>query len=203
VELIKIDYRDIDYKKIDKAAQILEEGGLVVFPTETVYGLGANASRAEAVSKIYKIKKRPENKPLSLHIAGVDTLFNYIEKLSAPVEKIIDKFWPGPLTVIINTKEGKKGFRMPDNKVALELIERSGVEVVAPSANISGELPPKDVNDISESIKRHVDIIIDIGRTKIGIESTVIDATFSPYRILREGSIRKELLNAVVSDEDA
>jgi len=189
VKLIKLDYNDIDIERVDEVAIILKEGGLVVFPTETVYGLGVNVDNEEAVGKVYRIKNRPRHKPLSLHIADPNIMFSSIDEVSKDLEDIVDRFWPGPLTIIVNTVSGKRGFRMPDDKIALELIKRSKVNVVAPSANLSSHPPPKDASQISEDIRKHVDIIIDAGRTKLGVESTVLDASTFPYKVLREGAI--------------
>ena len=139
------------------------------------------------------MKDRPKGKPFTVHIA--DTAI--IKKMGCPVTKearmLIDKFWPGPLTVILRSKGGKKiGFRMPDNKVALELIKKSKVPVVAPSANIGGRKAPTSAPDVLADLKGKIDIVIDSGRTSLGIESTVVDLTESPPVILREGAIKKD-----------
>ncbi len=195
MELIKIRDFKKDSNKLNKAVNILQSGGLVIFPTETVYGLGANANIPKAVSKVYNIKKRPESKPLSLHIADIEFLLNYVDKISLDVWKLANEFWPGPLTIIIQTKFGLKGFRMPKNPIALALIRKSGIPVVASSANVTGVSPPVNIEQIPLSIKNKVNVIIDTGKTSIGVESTVLDITCVPFKILRQGVIDKKAID--------
>ena len=177
---------------IKKAASVLKKGGLVVFPTETVYGLGANLLDKKAVDKIYKIKNRPRNKPLTVHVADTASVRKITGKIPLRAAKLIERYWPGPLTIILKDRRGKKtGFRMPDNKIAFGLIKKAGVPVVAPSANISGNKPPTDAKEVLRDLDGKVDIVIDGGKTAIGIESTVVDMTGTRPRILREGAIPK------------
>lgn len=203
MKLIKVNKERIKDEDLLLAARRLSNGGLVVFPTETVYGLGANAEDEKAVSEVYRIKNRPTNKPLSLHIADLEIFYTRLRTfVDKNVQKLINKFWPGPLTLIVETEKGKEGFRMPDNVIARQLIELSGVPVVAPSANISGKVPPQSYSEISEEIRTRVDIIIDGGKANIGIESTVLDVTTTPYKILREGALKKEEIKEVAYNEE-
>ena len=195
VRVLKVNPDDPENEAINIAAEILRNGGLVVFPTETVYGLGANFANEKAVERVYTVKKRPKDKPLTVHISSIDTLKEMVADIPPIAQKLINKFWPGPLTIILNSKDGRKvGFRMPSNRIALSLIKESGVPVVAPSANISGKRPPSSVEDVLEDLSDNIDMILDGGPTSLGIESTVIDATVFPCRVLREGAIGKSSL---------
>lgn len=178
--------------RIKKAASVLKRGGLVAFPTETVYGLGANLLDKKAVKKVYEIKNRPRNKPLTVHIADTAAIKKMAGRIPSAAGKLMDRYWPGPLTIILKDRRGKKiGFRMPDNKVAFLLIKKAGVPVVAPSANISGDKPPVSAKEVLRGLGGEVDVVIDGGRTRIGVESTVVDMTGRIPRILREGAISK------------
>ena len=180
-----------------RAGEMIRRGELVAFPTETVYGLGANALNVEACRKIYIAKGRPQNKPLTLHVAN----FVQIEELaeiSAMAEKLIEKFCPGPLTLILPKKDlvpdyvtcGGKGvgIRFPDNKIAQELIKAADCPVAAPSANISGEPAPTTAREVFDNLNGRVQIILDGGECAIGISSTVVDLT-DDIKILRQGAI--------------
>lgn len=178
--------------RIEKAASALKRGGLVAFPTETVYGLGANLLDKKAIEKVYRIKNRPRNKPLTVHIADMSTVKKMAGRIPPMAGRLMEKYWPGPLTIILKDRRGKKiGFRMPDNKVAFLLIKRAGVPVVAPSANISGNKPPVSAKEVLRGLGGEIDIVIDGGKTKIGVESTVVDMTGRIPKILREGAISK------------
>jgi L-threonylcarbamoyladenylate synthase len=179
-----------DAAKIGGAALILKNGGLVAFPTETVYGLGANLLDKEAVNRLYKIKDRPLNKPLTVHISDIKTVREMAGRIPAKAVRLIKKYWPGPLTLILRDKRGgKTGFRMPDNKIALMLIKTAGVPVVAPSANISGNKPPVSAKEVLCDLDGKIDVLIDGGRTKIGMESTVVDISGRKPVVLREGAV--------------
>lgn len=178
--------------RIKKAALVLKGGGLVAFPTETVYGLGANLFDKKAIEKVYEIKSRPRNKPLTVHIADRVAVKKMDCRIPSAAGRLMDRYWPGPLTIILKDRRGKKiGFRMPDNKVAFLLIKRAGVPVVAPSANISGDKPPVSAKDVLRGLGGDIDVVIDGGKTRIGVESTVVDMTGRTPRILREGAISK------------
>ncbi len=192
VRILKINPKEPEASGINIAAEVLRNGGLVVFPTETVYGLGANLMNKNAIDRVYRVKKRSRRKPLTVHISSMDLLSQMVPDVPRIARFLIDKFWPGPLTLILNSKDGRKvGFRMPFNKIALSLIKASGIPVVAPSANISGARPPRDIKEVLGDLNDHIDMILDGGPTELGIESTVVDATVFPYRVLREGAISK------------
>ncbi len=191
-EIIRVSASRPSAAAVKKAALVLKKGGLVAFPTETVYGLGANLLDKKAVERVYKIKNRPRNKPLTVHVADTASVKKITGKIPLRAAKLIEKYWPGPLTVILRDRRGKKtGFRMPDNKIALDLIRKAGVPVVAPSANISGNKPPRDAKEVLRDLDGKIDLVIDGGKTAIGIESTVVDMTGRTPRILREGAISK------------
>ena len=197
--VLKVDPSRPDKKMILRAAKKIKSGALVAFPTETVYGLGANAALPRAVKNLCKVKNRPEGKPFTLHIHSVSMIKKAGCKVTKEVKALIDKYWPGPLTIILARNDGGKlGFRMPANKVALDLLRASGVPVAAPSANISGRMPPKDAGDVLKQLTGKIDILVDAGPADIGVESTVVDMTFTSPRILRQGAIKeKEILNAI------
>ncbi len=180
---------------IAQCISILKMGGLVAFPTETVYGLGAMAFDLTGVNKIYEVKGRPKDNPLIYHVSSIDWI-EKLAKLSEKEYKIIEKFFPGPLTLVLNSKIDKSftfnlntiAIRMPDNLIALKLIKECGSPIVAPSANLSGRPSPTKVEHVIEDFLGKIDAIIDGGETVYGIESTVIDATSYPYRLLRLGA---------------
>ena len=191
--IIKISPNAKEAGLIKEAADVLRGGGLVVFPTETVYGIGANALNKKTIDKLYKIKKRPKNKPFTFHIARFETLKELGVDLNDRASKIVHKFWPGPLTILVENKEKKKiGIRMPRNKIALALISEAVDPIVAPSANISGKKPPVSAEEAISDMKGSVDIILDGGSTEIGTESTILDVSVNPFKVVREGAIPKE-----------
>jgi len=192
-KIVKINPNFPDQGLIKEAAEVLQKGGLVAFPTETVYGIGANFLDKNAVDRLYSIKKRPRTKPFTVHIARFEALKDLKIVLSERAKKIIHKFWPGPLTIVaLNENREKIGLRMPKNKIALELIDKANVPVVAPSANISGERPSTSAKQVALEMKNSIDMIVDGGVTEIGIESTVLDVTIDPFKILRSGAISRE-----------
>ncbi|MFH1779385.1 MAG: L-threonylcarbamoyladenylate synthase [Candidatus Omnitrophota bacterium] len=192
-QLVKVDSTQPEAAKIKKAALILRNGGLVAFPTETVYGLGANMLDKDAIKKVYRIKNRPEGKPLTIHIADVKILKKMVGRIPSNAKKLIAKFWPGPLTLVLRDKASKKtGFRIPDNRIAFLLIKEAAVPVVAPSANISGKRPPTDAQEVLKNLSGKIEMVLDGGKTQIGVESTVVDLSGRQYKILREGAISGE-----------
>ncbi|MDD5422155.1 MAG: L-threonylcarbamoyladenylate synthase [Candidatus Omnitrophota bacterium] len=197
--MLKIDPVHPDKKAIAAAAKVIRSGGLVAFPTETVYGLAASLLDEKALDRLYRVKKRPRGKPFTVHISDPACVRDAGYKITKEARRLIKEFWPGPLTIILRSRRGKKiGFRMPDHRVALELIKKSGVPVVAPSANISGRRAPVNAEDVLRSLGGKIDMVLDAGPADIGIESTVIDMTVTPPTILREGAIKKEdILKAV------
>ncbi len=202
-EIIKINKENKE-KVLEKGAHIIQNGGLVVFPTETVYGLGANALDENAVSKIFLAKGRPGDNPLIVHINKISDLQKIVSSVSDTQKKIMDAFWPGPLTIIFDKKENVPqnvsgglstvAVRMPAHDFARELIEKAGVPIAAPSANISG----KPSSTLGEYAKKDlfgkVDLIIDEGSSDIGVESTVVKIEKEGLYILRPGAITKEMI---------
>ena len=194
--------------ELEQAAEILKQGGLVAFPTETVYGLGGDALNAAAARKIYEAKGRPSDNPLIVHIASEAQVKEIAENISAQAEALMDVFWPGPLTLIFKKKpmvpDSTTGgldtvaVRMPSHRVAYELISRSGVMIAAPSANTSGRPSPTSASHVMEDMNGRIDMIIDGGDCKYGIESTIVDMTGEVPTILRPGYITKEMLEDVV-----
>ncbi|MBE6054173.1 MAG: threonylcarbamoyl-AMP synthase [Clostridium sartagoforme] len=199
--------KDIEYLK--EAASIIFNGGIVAFPTETVYGLGANALNEDAVEKIFKAKGRPQDNPLIVHVNNKN-IDNLVKEVPEIAKKLMDKFWPGPLTIILNKKDiipnrtsanlQSVGIRMPNNDIALKLIELSGCPIAAPSANISGRPSPTDVERCIEDLEGKVDYIIGGKKSDVGVESTIVDCTVMPPVVLRPGGITLEMLREVYSD---
>jgi len=186
-----------DYLK--EAAGSLGSGGLVIIPTETVYGIAANMADAGAIERLYEIKQRPKDKPFSLLIDTEEKVEYFTRDIPVPAYKLMDKFWPGPLTLILKSKDnGTIGMRMPDDNIALRIIALSGLSIVCPSANISGKPAPTNFPDAIKDLDGLVDFAIDAGPTRLGMASTVIDLTIEPARILREGAVRKDDLEAVI-----
>jgi len=197
--VLKIDPKHPDKEILSHAAKVIRHGGLVVFPTETVYGIAANLLKDSAIDRLYRVKGRPRAKPFTVHIAGLAIIRKMGCKITKDARALIDKFWPGPLTIILSSKTGEKiGFRMPANRVALELIKMSQVPVAAPSANPSGSCPPTSAEEAVRSLDDKIDLVIDGGRTDVGIESTVIDMTTTPPKILRDGAIDKRKIVRVL-----
>lgn len=191
---------------INEAAAVIRQGGIVAFPTETVYGLGANALDPEAVKKIFIAKGRPQDNPLIIHVASKD-LSPYVETVPTVAEKLMDAFWPGPLTLILKKKAlipdvtsaglATVGVRMPKHDVALALISAAGVPIAAPSANRSGRPSPTSVEHCINDLDGRVDFILGADRSEVGLESTIVDCTVTPPCILRPGGIALEQLQAI------
>lgn len=187
--ILKIDPANPDERIITYAASGIRFGRLVAFPTETVYGLAANRSKAEAVAALYKVKRRPRGKPFTVHIADTRLITKMGCRMTPAAKILTRKYWPGPLTIILRSKRGSIGFRMPANRIALELIRRCAVPVIAPSANLSGSKAPISARDVLRDLDGKIDMILDGGTTRVGVESTVVDLTASRPKILREGAI--------------
>ncbi len=209
--ILQVDSRDPDQKRLKVAAKIIREGGLVAFPTETVYGLGADALNSRAVRKIFEAKGRPADNPLIVHVSD----FEVIEELAFVTEtarKLMKKFFPGPLTLVLKKKDvvpdittgglDTVAIRMPDHQIALKLIELTETPVAAPSANLSGKPSPTRAEHVIEDFYGKIDCIIDGGETKIGLESTVVDARKEPVEILRPGAVTADELSEVVEVTD-
>lgn len=192
-------------EEIKQAAKIIKEGGLVAFPTETVYGLGADALNSEAVGKVYAAKGRPSDNPMIVHISSKDDLSKLTPEITADMKKLMDAFWPGPLTMVVPAKDiipkvttgglATVGIRMPSNPTAAELIRLSGVPIAAPSANLSGKPSPTSYKHAADDLDGRIDGIIAGGDCEAGIESTVVDMTEEIPSVLRPGIITAEQLS--------
>lgn len=197
-------------KAIQRAAKIIKRGGSVAFPTETVYGLGANALDKKAVRKIFRVKGRPLDNPVIVHIAEVKDLSKLAKNIPKEAKILARKFWPGPLTLVLFKKKivpkevtagtNTVAIRMPKNKIALELIKTTNVPIAAPSANLAGRPSPTTAKHVFDDLGEKIDLILDGGKTKIGVESTVVDLTSKPPQILRPGGIHFEELKKVLKD---
>ena len=204
----KIDEKNIDKIEIKKQAEILKKGDTVIFPTETVYGLGANALDEKAVSKIYEAKGRPSDNPLIVHIYDKHQVEELAKDISPKAHVVMDRFWPGPITIILNKKDivpsrtsgglDTVAIRMPSNPIAKELLKETNLPIAAPSANISGRPSPTKANHVYEEMNNRVDGIILGGDCTFGLESTVLDLTNDIPTILRPGSVTKEDLESVI-----
>jgi len=200
----------INEKEIEEAAEEIKKGNLVLFPTETVYGIGANALDSEAAKKIFIAKGRAQDNPLIVHVSDIGMVENIVENIGDLERKLIERFWPGPLTIIFPRKNvipnvvtanlETVAIRMPSNKIAKKLIEKAGVPIAAPSANISGKPSGTKVEDIISELDGKVSYILDGGFTDIGLESTVIKINGDTIDILRPGKITKEQLEEVAKE---
>ena len=194
----------VNKSELDKAALILKNGGLVVFPTETVYGLGANAFDANAIDGIYKAKGRPGDNPLIVHISEVDDVYNLAREIPQYSIELMKNFWPGPMTLIFKKKDcvidrvtaglDTVAVRLPSNEIARQLIKKSGVYVAAPSANLSGSPSPTVIKHVIDDLDGRVDCIISGEECEIGLESTVIDVSGDYPVVLRPGAVTLEML---------
>ena len=191
---VHVDPEHPDPAVIREAAALLRRGGLVAFPTETVYGLGANLEDPQAIQELYLVKQRPFKKQATLHIADLGLLESQEVIVSEFARGLMQHFWPGPLTLIFSRSDGSTiGFRYPKHPVALQLLAQAGVPVVAPSANLSGRPPARRGQEIWDTFADRIDFILDAGPTPVGIESTVLDLTQTPPAILRPGALAREI----------
>ena len=210
----KIDYTQLNSEEnkaiIEKAGDILKNGGLVAFPTETVYGLGADALNEMAAHKIYEAKGRPSDNPLIVHITNMKDLEKVAEVIPEAAYTVAEKYWPGPLTMIFDKTDlvpyGTTGgletvaVRMPNEPVARAVIDAGGGFIAAPSANTSGRPSPTTAQHVEEDLTGRIDRIIDGGAVPIGVESTILDMTVTPPMILRPGAITKEMLEELIGE---
>jgi L-threonylcarbamoyladenylate synthase len=207
-KIIKLDTEELQAGDLTQAAEILRAGGLVAFPTETVYGLGANALDEEAAKKIYEAKGRPSDNPLIVHISQVKDIETLAKDIPEMAYQLAEVFWPGPLTIILRKKNcvpfGTTGgldtvaIRLPANQIARNLIAESGVFVAAPSANISGKPSPTKAEHVINDMSGKIDMIIDGGMATLGLESTIVDLSGETPMILRPGCITKVMLENVI-----
>ncbi len=207
-KIIKLNEINPEEKLILEGAKFIKEGKLVAFPTETVYGLGANGLDEEAVKKIFIAKGRPQDNPLILHVSSIEDVKPLVKSISKDAEMLMKRFWPGPLTIlfrksnkvpnIITAGLNTVAIRMPNHPVAIELIKNSGVPIAAPSANTSGKPSPTSADHVIEDLYGKVHMIIDGGNTGVGLESTVLDLTEKIPMILRPGGITLEDLQKII-----
>ena len=208
-KIVKIDDSN-EEEVIREAGEILRSGGLVAFPTETVYGLGGDALKEDAARKIYSAKGRPSDNPLIVHIADIGALDELASEIPECAYKLAEAFWPGPLTMIFKKKDivpyGTTGgldtvaIRMPSHPTAHKLIQDSGVYIAAPSANLSGRPSPTRAEHVVEDMDGRIDMIIDGGAIEIGIESTIVDVTCEVPMILRPGYVTADMIRDVLGD---
>jgi L-threonylcarbamoyladenylate synthase len=199
-------------KKLTRAGEIIKSGGLVAFPTETVYGLGGDALNCESSKKIYAAKGRPSDNPLIIHIADMDHLSAIVSEIPETALKLGEAFWPGPLTMIMNKSElvpyettgglDTVAVRMPSHDIARKFIEKAGGYVAAPSANLSGKPSPTNAKYVAQDMMGRIDLIIDAEGVEIGLESTIVDLTGKVPMILRPGFITQHMLSKVVGEVD-
>ena len=208
--ILDVSSEPMNMEHIKQASEILRKGGLVAFPTETVYGLGGDATDKEASRKIYAAKGRPSDNPLIVHISQFSQLESISAGLPETAKKLADAFWPGPLTMVVNKNEvipyettgglDTVAVRMPNNPVALALIEESGCMIAAPSANTSGRPSPTKAEHVYEDLSGKIEAILDGGPVDIGLESTIVDLTEDIVTILRPGYINMDMLKEVVGE---
>ena len=209
-KIIQINRENFTDEELFEAAEILRNGGLVAIPTETVYGLGANALDESASKKIYEAKGRPSDNPLIAHISDMDELAALVREIPEAGKKLAEKYWPGPLTMIFPKKDivpyGTTGgletvaIRMPSDPVANRLIKLAGVPVAAPSANTSGRPSPTKAEHVVEDMNGKIEMIIDSGEVGIGVESTIVDVSGDVPMLLRPGAITIEMLRETLGE---
>jgi L-threonylcarbamoyladenylate synthase len=209
-DLLHIDPREPDAETIATAARAISRGRLVAFPTETVYGLGANAFDAAAVERIFAAKQRPSTDPLIVHLASVDQMAQVTTAVTRSAHRLAERFWPGPLTLILrrgstvpaNVSAGRDtvAVRVPAHPVAQALLAACGVPIAAPSANLFGRPSPTTAQHVLEDLDGRVDLVLDGGSTTIGLESTVIDLTVTPPILLRPGGLPPEALRELLPE---
>ncbi len=199
-KIVRVDPKQIKEEYIHEAAHILRAGGLVIMPTETVYGVAANMLSPEAVERLYEIKKRPKNKPFSIHIAKKEKVEDFAVAVPVGAYKLMNKFWPGPLTLILKSIKGSTvGLRIPDNDIALRVIAQAHEPLVMPSANLSDNTPPVGFEQAIQDLDGLVDFAIDAGETKLGLESSIVDFSKDNPEFLRIGALKKGELESAIA----
>jgi len=208
--LLKVNSHEPEIEKIRTAAEFIKKGGLVAFPTETVYGLGADALSSKAVLGLFEAKKRPLDNPPIVHVENVKDVYRLANTVPSKAERLMRKFWPGPLTLIFRRSEivpdvtvaglDTIAIRMPRHRVALALVRESSCPIAAPSANLAGKPSPTSAKHVFDDLNGRIDAILDAGPTRIGVESTVLDLTVDPPQILRPGGTSWEVLKEILGD---
>lgn len=206
-----LDFKNItEYEKLREPAHLIKNGEIVVFPTETVYGIGTNGLNEKAIEKLYTVKKRPLDKPISLLVSDIKMIETLAKDITEIEYRLMKTFFPGPLTIILKKNEivpniltantDTIGIRMPEGKIARKLIEYAGVPIAAPSANISGKLTGTNIESIMQDFGKDVNFYIDEGESKLGIGSTIVKVENGIPKILREGSISKKEIDEVLTN---
>ena len=201
--------KEINIDELEEVAEIIRNGGVVIFPTETVYGIGGNALNTETIKKIYEVKKRPSSKPLSILVKDKDEIEKYAQITSEIEKKIIDNFMPGPITLVLKKKENiipeivtagndTIGVRIPNNNIIAQVLKSCSLPIAAPSANISGQPSSTKLEDVIDDFNGKVDAMIDGGECTEKVSSTVVQVVDGKVRILREGVITIEDINKVL-----
>lgn len=204
-----IDFRKkIDYEKLKEVAELIKNGKIVIFPTETVYGIGTNGLDENAIKRLYEVKKRPLRKPINLLVSDIKMVEEVAENISNIEYKLMNTFFPGPFTIILKKKEivpniltangNTVGIRMPDGKIARKLVEYANVPIATPSANISGRPSGTNLESIMKDFENQVDCFIDGGKSKLGVASTIVKVIDDIPHILRIGSISEQDIRNVI-----
>ena len=206
--VLEVDAKRPEKAKIMKAARIMRKGGLVAFPTETVYGLGANALSVRAVRKIFSAKGRPFDDPIIVHVCEERQVYGLVKDVDMRAKTLMDSFWPGPLTLVMGKSRkvpsvttgglGTVAVRMPNHKIACALIRAAGVPIAAPSANLFGKPSPTDAGHVLEDLDGRIDCVVDGGRARIGVESTVLDISGKKAVLLRPGKVTRADIEGVI-----
>lgn len=201
---------NLNYDKLKEPAQIIKKGGIVIFPTETVYGIGTNGLDENAIKKLYEVKQRPLNKPISLLVNNIEMVEKIAKNITEVEYKLMERFFPGPLTIILEKRDvapdiltsntNTIGIRMPSGEIAKKLIEFAGVPIATSSSNISGKPSGTNITDIKKDFERKVDCFIDNGESELGIPSTVIRIIDNIPHILRQGAISEEEIRKVIAN---
>lgn len=211
-KIIEIDPENIDKEKLRVASEVLKAGGIVAIPTETVYGLGANALDPSAVQKIFKAKGRPSDNPLIVHIADKEKVYELTAEVPEKARILMDKLWPGPLTLVLKKSPVIPGLitagldtvavRMPEHPVARELIRLAGIPVAAPSANVSGRPSTTTAQHVLDDLEGKIELVVDAGSSRVGLESTVLDVTVEPPVLLRPGGVTPREIENIIGPID-
>ena len=208
--VLKVDSQQPDIEKVRVAASIIREGGLVAFPTETVYGLGADALNSKAVVALFEAKKRPMDNPPIVHVENASDVYRLAKQVPPKADRLMKEFWPGPLTLVFKRSDAVPdvtvagldtiAVRMPQHAVALALIRESSRPIAAPSANLASKPSPTSADHVFDDLNGRIDAILDGGPTRIGVESTVLDLSVDPALVLRPGGTPLEALRRVLGD---
>ena len=208
--ILKVNPEKPEIEKVQAAAKIIQQGGLVAFPTETVYGLGADALNPQAVLALFDAKKRPLDNPPIVHLENISDIYKLAKQVPPKADNLMKTFWPGPLTLVFKSSKivpdvtvaglDTIAVRMPQHAVALALIRESQRPIAAPSANLAGKPSPTSAQHVFDDLNGRIDAIMDAGPTRIGVESTVLDLSVDPAQVLRPGGTPLEALKRVLGD---